>query len=164
MNALYLIAAEYRAKAEALSDLDLPPEVVADTLDSIGGDLEKKAQGIAFVIRHLRANAAGMKDWAQTATERAKAEDARADYLAGYLSHTMQSCNILKISGPGVALSFRASNVVMIDEPDLIPAKYMRQAPPPSPEPDKEAIKAAIKVGELVPGAHIETHMNLQIK
>ena len=141
MTALYLIAAEYRAQAELLADLDLPPDVVSDTLESIGGEFETKAQGVAFVIRHLRANAASMKEWSKTAAERAKAEDARADQLSDYLSHTMQSCNIPKISGPGVALSFRASHVVMIDESALIPAKYMRQAPPPPPEPDKDEIR-----------------------
>ena len=164
MTALSLIAAEYRAQAELLADLDLPPEVVADTLESIGGDFETKAKGVAFVIRHLHANAASMKEWAKTANERARATDARADHLSDYLSHSMQACNIPKISGPGVALSFRASHVVVIDEPELIPAQYMRQAPPPAPAPDKEEIKAAIKLGELVPGAHIETRMNLQIK
>ena len=40
MTALSLIAAEYRAQAELLADLDLPPEVVADTLESIGGEFE----------------------------------------------------------------------------------------------------------------------------
>ena len=164
MTTLSLIAAEYRAQAELLADLDLPPEVVADTLESIGGELEHKAQGVAFVIRHLRANAATMKEWAKTASERAKAEDARADHLTSYLAHAMQACNITKISGPGVALSFRASHAVVIDEPALIPNEYMRQAPQPAPEPDKDAIKAAIKVGDIVPGAHVETRMNLQIK
>ena len=40
MTTLSLIAAEYRSQAEALADLDLPPEVVADTLESIGGDMQ----------------------------------------------------------------------------------------------------------------------------
>ena len=52
----------------------------------------------------------------------------------------------------------------MIDELALIPAMYMRQAPTPAPEPDKDGIKAAIKLGEIVNGARIETRMNLQIK
>ena len=164
MTALYLIAAEYRAQAEALSDLDLPPEVVADTLESIGGDLQTKAQAVASVVRSLYASADACKAWAKQANDRAKAITARGDALRDYLGSNMQACSITKIDGPGVALSFRASHVVMIDEPALIPAEYMRQAPQPAPEPDKEAIKAAIKVGELVPGAHVETRMNLQIK
>jgi hypothetical protein len=164
MSALSLIAREYRETAIVLSNLDLDAQTIADTLESIGGELETKAQSVAFVIRHLEANAAAMKDWAKTAAERAKAEQSRADSLRDYLAHAMQSCSISKISGPGIALSFRASHAVVIDEPALVPAQYMWTPEPVAPSPDKEAIKSAIKLGEVVPGAHIETRQNLQIK
>ena len=116
------------------------------------------------MVRSFEADAAAIKQWAKDAATRAGALQARADSLREYLSRSMQACGIDKISGPGVALSFRTSHAVVIDEPALIPAEYMRQTPPPPPEPDKEAIKVAIKLGEIVPGAHIETRMNLQIK
>jgi len=164
MSTLALIAAEYRSAAEALADLDLDAATIADTLESIGGELEAKAQSVAFVVRHLEANAATMQAWAATAAARAKAEQSRADYLREYLSNTIQACGIVKISGPGVALSFRASHAVVIDEPALIPRQYMRQADPPPPAPDKLALMAAMKLGELVAGAHIETRQSLQIK
>lgn len=35
---------------------------------------------------------------------------------------------------------------------------------PPPPAPDKKAIADAIKAGTAVPGAHVETRQNLQIK
>lgn len=164
MTALYLIAADYRQQAEALADLDLPPEVVADTLESIGGELQDKAQAVAMMARNLDANAAACKAWAKQATERAKAIEARAASLRDYLASNMQACGISKIEGPGITLSFRASHAVVIDEPALIPVEYMRRPPLPPAEPDKEAIKAAIKLGEVVPGARVETRQNLQIK
>ena len=164
MTALYLIAAEYQQAARQLADLDLDAQTIADTLESIEGDLQSKAQGVASVIRSLYASADACKAWAKQANDRSKAIIARGDALRDYLASNMQACGITKIDGPGIALSFRTSHAVMIDEPEMIPAEYMRHAPPPAPEPDKEAIKAAIKLGEFVLGAHIETRMILQIK
>jgi hypothetical protein len=164
MSTLALIATEYRQTAIVLSNLDLDAQTIADTLESIGGELETKAQSVAFVIRHLEANAATMKEWAKTAGLRAQAELSRADSLRAYLAHAMQACSISKISGPGIALSFRASHVVVFDALALIPERYMHTPEPVAPSPDKEAIKSAIRLGEAVPGAHIETLQSLQIK
>jgi hypothetical protein len=164
MTALYLIAAEYRTAAEQLANLDLDPQTVADTLDSMSGDLEVKAQAVAAMVRSIEADAAAIKQWASDANDRAKAVQARADSLREYLSTNMQACGITKIEGPGITVSFRKSSAVVIDEPGLIPAGYMRQPEPPPPVADKKAIADALKLGLTVPGAHVETRQNLQIK
>ena len=61
MTALYLIAAEYRAAATALADLDMDAQTVADTLDGMAGDLEVKAQAVAYAVRSMEADAAAVK-------------------------------------------------------------------------------------------------------
>jgi len=155
MTALYVIANEYRSACTT---------TIADTLEGISGELETKAQNIAFVVRSLEADAAACKEWAKSATERAKAAESRAQALRDYLASCMTACGIEKISGPGVLLSFRKSSAVVINEPALIPAEFMRQPEPPPASPDKTAIAAAIKAGAEVPGAHVETRNNLQIK
>lgn len=164
MTSLFLIGAEYRDAAERLADLDLPPEVVADTLEGLSGELEVKAQAVGHMIRRLEADAAAIKQWAQTANDRAKAVQARADSLLCYLSANLGACGIQRVEGPGIAISWRRSSAVVIDEPGLIPAEFMRQPEPPPPAPDKRAIGDAIKAGAEVPGAHIETRSNLQIR
>lgn len=163
MTTLFAIAADYRAAAAKLADLDLPPEVVADTLESLSGDLELKAQNVAAMVRVIEADASAVKQWAKDANERAKAMEARAERLRDYLSQTLESCGIEKIEGPGIRISWRKSSAVVIDEQGLIPAQYMRQPEPPPPAPDKKAIGDAIKAGQEVPGAHIEQRRNLQI-
>lgn len=164
MTALYFLANEYRDDIAKLQELDLDPQTVADTLESMGGELEHKAQNVALFARSLDADAAAVKQWAKDASERAKAMESRADSLRAYIARCMDACGIDKISGPAVSLSFRASSAVVIDGEDLIPAEYMRQKPQPAPEPDKTAIAAAIKAGKDVPGAHIEHRKSLQIK
>lgn len=165
MNApLYLLATEYRDAAVKLADLDMPPEVVADTLESLSGDLETKAQSVGHMVRSIEADAAAIKQWAADATERAKAVQARADALRDYLRRNLEACGITKVEGPGIAISFRKSSAVVIDEPGLVPAEFLRYPEPPPPSPDKQAIAAALKSGLEVPGAHIETRQNLVLK
>lgn len=164
MTALSLLAGEYRAAARQLADLDLDPQTVADTLDSLSGELETKAQAVGAMVRMIEADAAAMKQWAADANDRAKAAQARADALREYLAANMQACGIQKIDGPGIALSWRKASAVVIDEPGLIPGAYMRQPEPPPPVADKNAIAEALKAGTAVPGAHIETRQHLQIR
>lgn len=164
MTALYLIAQEYRFAAAQLADLDLPPEVIADTLEGLAGDIETKAQSVAHMVRQLEANAAAVKQWSKDASERAKAIEARAERLREYLSNNMIACGIQRIEGPGVTLSFRKSTSVVIEDEAQLPAQYMRQKPPPQAEPDKVAIAAAMKAGETVPGARLEARQSLQVR
>lgn len=164
MTALYLLASEYRDAATKLADLDIDAQTLADTLESLSGDLEVKAQNVAMMARSLDADSAAIKQWAKDATERAKAMEARADKLRDYLASNLIACDIQKVSGPGVELSFRKSPAIVIDEPGLIPAEFMRQPEPPPAAPDKKAIGDAIKSGREVPGARVEVRQHLQIK
>ena len=163
MTALYVIAQEYRDAAARLADLDLPAEVVADTLDSLSGELEVKAQNVAMFVRNLEVTAAAIKQHESEQALRRKAIEARADALRAYLARCMEATGIERIEGPGVKLSFRKSSAVVIDGADLIPAEFMRQPETPPPAPDKKAIGDAIKAGTDVPGAHIEQRKSLQI-
>lgn len=164
MTALYLLAAEYRDAASKLADLDMDAQTVADTLESMAGDLEVKAQAVAAMVRSLEADAAAIKQWAADAQERSKAVQARADSLRDYLASNLTACGIQKVEGPGIVIGWRKSTAVVIDEPGLIPSDYMRQPEPPPPTPDKKAIADALKSGASVPGAHLETRQNLQIR
>lgn len=164
MSTLFAIATEYQSAARALMDMDLEPQVVADTLEGMAGELGVKAQSVAHVVRALEADADAVKQWSKDAADRAKSMQARAAALKDYLSQTLQACGIKEVKGPGVAITFRRSSAVSIDEPGLIPAEFMRQPEPPPPEPNKTAICDALKAGKEVLGAHLETRQNIQIK
>lgn len=161
MSSLFLIAAQYQSAAAALADLDLDPQTVADTLESMQGDIEVKAQNIAYVARNLRAEAEACAAWAKQASDRAKALEARADGLLGNLSAVLTDLGIAKVSGPGVQISFRTSTAVEIEDEAQIPAEYLVTPPP---KPSKTLLKAALTEGRNVPGARLEQRRNLQIK
>lgn len=164
MTALYAVAAEYQDAARKLADMDLDAATIADTLESLSGALEEKAQSVAHVVRAMEADAAAVKQWAKDANERAAAIQKRADDLRDYLSRNLQACGMLKVQGPGVSLSFRKSTACDVFEPALIPAEFMTQPEAPPPQPAKLRILEALKSGQDVPGARLDVRMNLAIK
>lgn len=161
MTTLALIAAQYRADAAKLADLELDDKTVADTLEAMAGDLEVKAQSVAHMVRAFEADAAAVAQWAKDAAARAKAIEARAERLRDYLAHCLEAAGIEKVEGPGVRISWRKSSAVVIDDEAQIPLSLIVW---PAPRPDKAAIAAEIKAGRDVPGAHVESRRALQVK
>jgi hypothetical protein len=163
--ALYEITAEYRAAVDKLADLDLPEEVIADTLESLGGELQTKATSVAAFVRNLEASAAAIKEAEAHMAARRKAIENRAARVKDYLLANMMVAGIQKIESPYFKLAVRENPpAVEIYEPGLIPSGYMVTPEPPPPAPDKKAIAAALKSGEDVPGCKLTRGMRLEIK
>ena len=58
---LYQITDRYQEALLLLSDPELPPEVVNDTLDAIEGEFESKALAVAAFIGNLELEAAAVR-------------------------------------------------------------------------------------------------------
>jgi hypothetical protein len=165
MTALYELAHSYRDAAEKLSDLDLPPEVIEDTLESLSGDLEEKATNTAMVVRNIEAMAAAIKEAEATMAARRKALENRAARVRDYLLANMLVAGIQKVECPYFKLAVRDNPAaVEVFQPELIPAQFMKQPEPPPATPDKTAIKEAIKAGQEVPGCRLQVGKRLDIR
>jgi hypothetical protein len=153
MTALYVLVGEYRAAADRLAEMDLDAQTVADTLESISGDLEQKAVAVAMVARNFDASAAAIKDAEAQMAARRKAIENRAAGLRSYLLNCMQATGIKRIECPHFALTLR-DNPAAVDVFDAaqVPAEFMRQ-----PED-------AIKAGREVPGARLTQGQRIDIK
>lgn len=165
MSALYVLAHEYREAADKLADLDLDAETVKDTLESMSGDLEVKASATAAVIRNMESLAGQIKDAEKVMADRRKAIESRAANLTAYLLTNMQHAGIQKVETPHFAITLKANpgHVEVYDE-KMIPAEFLRQKPPPAPEPDKTALKVALLKGIEVQGARFVKGTRLEIK
>ncbi len=162
---LYVLAAEYRQSAESLADLDLPDEVISDTLEGLAGDFAAKATNIAMLSRNLEATAAQIKEAESAMAARRRAIESRADRLRSYIMNNMQKAGIQNIECPYFRLSIRENPAsVFIVSAEHIPVEFMRQHEPPPPSPDKRAIAEAIKAGREVPGASMTSTQRLEIK
>ena len=165
MTALYQLAHEFRDTAAKLEDLDLPPEVIEDTLEGMAFDLETKATQVACFFRNLEATAAAIKDAeAQMATRRRAIEN-RVARLKDYLLANMMIAGVQKIECPLFKLSVRDNPAaVEVYESALIPAQFMRQPEPPPPAVDKAAIKEALAAGQDVPGCKLTRGKRLELR
>jgi len=155
-QSLYEIATTYRADVARLADLDLPAEVVTDTLDAMSGELEVKAQNVVMYARNLQATATAIKEAEEQMAKRRKAIESRAKHLLEYVQGCMETAEVQKIECPHFRLAIQAKPPsVDVYEPGLLPVEYMRTPEAPPPAPDKAAIAAAIKAGKEVPGARL---------
>ena len=165
MTALYQIAHEYRSAAERLADLDLDEQTVADTLESLSGELQDKSVAVAMYARNLDATAAAIKAAEADMAARRKACERRAESLRAYLKRCMEDAGVKKLECPHFALTIRANPPsVDVFDPAQIPEMYMRQPEPPPPAPDKTLIANALKGGFPVPGARLVQGTRLEIK
>lgn len=162
---LYEIAQEYRADLEKLAELDLDDATLTDTLDSMGGELQVKAQSVACFIRNLEATGEQIKQAEAAMAARRKALENRAARIKDYLLASMLVAGVQKIECPLFRMSVRDNPpAVEVYEPARIPQQYMRQPEPPPPAPDKTAIKEALKAGQEVPGCKLTTGKRLEIR
>ena len=164
MTAMYELAVQFREAAQQLGDLDLPDDVVQDTLESLSGDLELKASNVALFARNLAATAEAIKQAEAGMAARRIAIENRVKRLKDYLLNCMELAGVRKIEGPYLRLAIR-DNPAGVDVFDAaqVPAEYMRWPEPPPPEPNKAHIKNAIKAGVEVPGARLSYSKRLEI-
>ena len=166
LPALYTVADRYLQDLDKLSDLDLPEEVVRDTIEGLQGDMQEKCTNVAAFIRNTESLADQIKQAEQAMAARRKALESRADRIRQYLLENMQRTGITKIDSPWfkIALAKNPPSVVVDDE-DTLKFAYPEFVKVVTTESlDKAAIKEAIKAGQIVEGAHLVQAERVTIK
>lgn len=165
MGTLFDLAAEYREAADKLAELDLPDEVVRDTLESLSGDLSAKATNIAAMCANWAALVAQIRDAEQRMAERRRKLEQRAERVRGYLLDAMLYAGIERIDSPHFALAVKSNPPsVEVDDARQLPPEYLRTPEPAAPEPDKARIRAALASGHDVPGARLVQTRRIDIR
>jgi len=166
LPALYELSSDFIRAARELEDMDLDPQVVADTLEGLQFPLEVKATNVAMYSRNLESTADSIDEAIEAMQARATAIRKRAASLRDYLQLNMERTGITKIESPHFVIALKKKpQSVEIYNSDLLPTDYMRQPATPPPAPDKKLIAQAIKDGFEVPGAKMSEQTNrLEIK
>ena len=162
---LYEVAGQYREAADKLAELDLDPTTFADTLESLGGDLEEKSKNTAFVVRNLEAAADQIDAAVEEMGRRAATIRKNAERVREYLMSNMIFAGVKKLETPYFVITVRDNppKVVVTDE-QTIPPQFFVAPPPPPAKLDKKAVAVALKAGVQVPGAQLERGQSIQIK
>lgn len=159
---LYELSTQYVDALKSLDDLDLPAEVISDTLEGLGGELMEKCKNVAAYQQNLLALAAAKKEAAKRLSEQAKQLENRAQSFIDYLDSNMQRAGITEIECPLFKIKYRKNTPsVLIEDESLIDKKFIKEKI--TTAPDKTAIKKAIQDGEVIEGASLQQGEKLVI-
>ncbi len=125
--------------------------------------LAAKADATCWVIEHLRGQAAYRQQQAKRLTELSRSDAGRADALEELLVLVLTRLQptATRFSFPNHELSSRKSQAVEIDDENALPPEWL--AVKTTSQPDKTAIKEALKAGHLIPGAQLVSRRSWRI-
>jgi hypothetical protein len=162
---LYEITDLYMKFYDMVESGEIEEDAIADTLESIDGEFEDKADNIASLIKTFLAEAEAIKTEEKNLKDRRERKERQAESLKNYISSTMLQLGKVKVETARNVLSFRKStSLEILDEykfmetyPELIKVEIKKSIP-------KKDITDLIKAGEEFDGVKLTERQNLQIK
>lgn len=149
----------YDIDKQILACVDLETgEADAEQLEALMMKRSEKLENIACWIKNIKAECESIRAEEKAFSERRQAKERKAESLRKYLDEALAG---QKFETPRCVVSFRKSQKVEITDFDKIPDDYLRYK---APEPDKTAIKAAIKDGLTIEGAELVDSVTMTIK
>ena len=156
---LYNIKSEYLNIAAQLTEGELTPEL-EQALMITEANLQEKAINYGYVIKSFESEVDIIDEEIKRLNALKKARINAVEKLKNNISDAMQLFGILEVKAPTFKMNFRKSESVEIY--DGLDKEFIVEKV--SYQPDKIAIKNAIKEGRTVNGAGIIINYNLQIK
>lgn len=144
-------------------------EELAKAIDEVQLDLDAKIENIGCYIKNLEAEVEAFKKEEDNLEKRRKQTERKIEGLKRYLNGYLMACYPndddrakWKFKSPKCVLGYRKSSSVEVPDIEKLDKKYLKITT--KVDPDKTAIKDAIKNGEEVKGAYIKQNINLNIK
>ena len=154
------MATLYEIDAAILSCVDLETGEILDAelLETLHIEREQKIENVALWYKNLLSDAAQYAAEEAAFKKKKQQAQAQADRLKEYLQNALQG---EKYKSARVNISYRNSSRVIVDDVLNLPPRFVKFT---DPEPNKTEIAAAIKNGEEVNGARIESSQSIIIK
>ena len=142
----------------ACVDTDTGEIIDESQLNALQMERDAKIEGVAMWKKENDAEATALAEEIKKLTARKNACLNRSESLKRYLAMVLDG---QKFKTARVAISYRASESVVVDDITQISDEYLKH---PEPEASKTAIKDALKAGKAVSGAHLEKSVNLIVR
>ena len=155
---LYELSSSYRA----IQEMDLDEETLRDTLDSIVGEAEQKAENIAKWIRNLKGDNTAIQEEETRLKNKRIANENKIKSLGLYLEDFLKTSGLTRIKTELFTISLQNNPPsVEVYDATLIPPKYLIEQ---LPVVDKQIIKELLKRGKEIPGATLKQTKGLRIR
>lgn len=155
----------YEIDQAIMECVDLETGEIIDTeqLNKLQMEREKKLENVACWIKDLKAEAEALKAEKQSLAERQKVAENKAESLKKWLAYVLDG---QKFRTSKCAVSFRSTEIVEVTTEGLnnLMKEHDELLTYKTPEPNKTAIKQAIKDGLSVQGVQLVQSINTIIK
>lgn len=130
-----------------------------EALNALEIERVSKIENIALAYKNVKAEAEALKAEKESFAERENRAKKRMNDLKGYLAYVLEG---KKFKTNKVEINFRKSEAVVVNCDVLgLPQEYLTYK---DPDPNKTAIKNALKAGILIEGCSLESRENINIK
>ena len=147
---------------QEVQNMDLDPEVMQDTLDSIEDAIENKAENIAKLVRNLESDVAAYKEEEDRLKTKRQSTENKVKWLKTYLEDNMKLTGKTKFKSGMFNFSIQKNPAsVNITDEKAIPEEFLIQQPP---KVNKTSLKEILKRGIEVPGAELKQTEGLRIR
>ena len=162
---LYELTEQWDAVFNMLEDGETDEQVIFDTLESIEGEIEDKADNYAKMIRNLQASADVLKAEEERLYQRRKSTENHIQRLKDNLQANLEFIGKTKFKTDLFSFSVSKNGgkqpLSITDNLDEIPGKYLIPQPP---KVDNDAVRELLKE-KSVDWAHLEPygrHLNIR--
>ncbi len=142
---------------DSLGKIDPETGELIETYAESRALFEQKAVACVAYAKDEAAGIEAAKAMIKAMQDKIKAREARLDRFKAYMAECMKATGITEVKHEtglfSAKLHLDRDESIVIDEGATFPAALCN--PPKPPEPSKSLIKAAIKAGEPVAGAHL---------
>ena len=162
MATLYELTAEYMELLNMAEEEELDPQVLADTLEGMDGELEQKAENYAMMINTLNGQADMLSAEIKRLTERKKTIENNSKRMKESLGNAMNSTGKRKFKTLLFSFGIQKNPpVLVVDDEDKVPEEFVKV----KKEIDKAALKKFVKDNENgLDFAHLEQTESLRIR
>ena len=155
----------YEIDQAIMECVDLETGEIIDTeqLDKLQMERDTKLENVACWIKDLKAEAEALKNEKQALAERQKVAENKAESLKKWLAYALQG---EKFKTTKCAISFRKREAVEVTDEGLnnLMKEHDELLTYKAPEPNKTAIKQALKDGLNVDGVQLVQNVSTIIK
>lgn len=167
MSNLFELTEEYMQLLEMAEDPDIDPEVLADTMEGLTGEIEDKADGYAYVIDSINADVDTIDKEIKRLQARKKTLTANVDSIKRNLYNAMLAIGKrkLKTAKHSFTIAKNGGKIPVVYAPvieiEKIPAEFVKV----EWDVDKDAVREYLESGNELDFAHLgERGESLRIK
>ena len=132
---------------------------MVEIMEKIEGDIKNKLLGWGVWFKNVAAETGAIDEEIKNLTSRKKSLGNKAERIKATISHFLQD---KRLESSKVVIRRTKSKQVVINDKGALEDRFLRKVT--KTEPDKVAIKEAIKVGAKVEGAAVVDKENVSIK